>query len=455
MVSNCEFPTATSGFELLHGTGGIKSGGRGIFLHNFFGAVNNYNDVVDFTGGNRPGQPIVQFIDNVFTGSGDDELDLDGTDAWVEHNIFLHTHKNGSPDTASGISGGDNGNDTSEITIIGNIFYDCDQAAMAKQGDFYTFINNTVVHQTHTGGTDTEGGVVCLEDGGVADGRGMYLEGNIVFDAEQLVRNLNSATVTFNNNLMPYAWGGPGSGNSTANPMLAHIPQVADTDFANWTEAQVMWDWFSLLPGSPGIGTGPNGLDMGAVVPMGCSVSGAPTGTTTDTSATLVVGINRTGNAIPTSSWSNGSGYVSYKWRLDTNAWSAETPINTPITLTGLEDGPHYVEVTGKRDCNMYQDDPDYGVDAVITRTPTWTVQTHVELRILSAVPAGNSLTLTFEAEAGKTYSLLRANLLPPDQWTPVANVDAPSTNGVQSVTDPNANGALEHFYRIVTPAMQ
>ena len=32
-------------------------------------------------------------------------IDLDGTDAWIEGNVFLHAHKNGSPDTASAISG--------------------------------------------------------------------------------------------------------------------------------------------------------------------------------------------------------------------------------------------------------------------------------------------------------------------------------------------------------------
>jgi len=34
------------------------------------------------------------------------------------------------------VSGGDDSGNTSEVTIIGNLFYDCDQAAMAKQGNF-------------------------------------------------------------------------------------------------------------------------------------------------------------------------------------------------------------------------------------------------------------------------------------------------------------------------------
>src|SRR5207249_194533 len=100
IISHCYFPSATAQFEPCHGTGGVKSGGRGIFLRNFFGKANGYNDVVDFTGGNRPA-PIVQFINNVFVGASDDMLDLDGTDGWVEGNNFLHAHKNGAPDSSS------------------------------------------------------------------------------------------------------------------------------------------------------------------------------------------------------------------------------------------------------------------------------------------------------------------------------------------------------------------
>src|SRR5204863_163661 len=100
--SHCYFPSATAQFELCHGTGGVKPGGHGLFLRNFFGKATGYNDVVDFTGGNRPSLPIVHFIENVVTGGDDDGFDLDGTDAWVEGNIFLHLHKNGgTPDRKS------------------------------------------------------------------------------------------------------------------------------------------------------------------------------------------------------------------------------------------------------------------------------------------------------------------------------------------------------------------
>ncbi|HXG48670.1 MAG TPA: CotH kinase family protein, partial [Methylomirabilota bacterium] len=258
VVQHCHFPAITGSFEPVHGSGGIKAGGRGIFRRNFWGRVRGYNDALDFTGGNRPG-PILQVLDNVFMGSDDDLLDLDSTDAWVEGNIFLHVHRNGSPDSASAVSGGADNADTSQITILRNLFYDVDQAANAKQGNFYTMLHNTIVEQTIAGSQDPEGGVVILADEGTAEGAGIYLEGNIISGAENLVRNRTAALVTFSNNIIHALtgapWTGPGGGNSTDDPLFTYLPTPAETtNFANWTQAQVMWEWFSLQTGSPAVG---------------------------------------------------------------------------------------------------------------------------------------------------------------------------------------------------------
>jgi hypothetical protein len=203
--------------------------------------------------------------------------------------------------------------------------------------------------------------------------------------------------------------------------MFKHIPQLSDTAFTNWAEAQIMRDWFSLLPGSPAIATGPNGRDRGGVIPLGASISGEPSGTTSQSSATLTVGVNRTGNGIPTAGWPEGSGYTHYKWRLDTNDWSVETLITAPITLSGLPDGPHYVEVTGRNDASFYQDDPAFGEDAVITRSRTWTVQTSA-LPVITRQPASQTVlpgdTVTFTVAATGSPPLFyqwRAGWVPGD----------------------------------------
>lgn len=403
VISHCYFPTATTSFEIVKGTNGIKAGGRGIVRNNFFGAPQGHSDALDFGGGHRDlNQPILQVYRNVFAGSGDDLMDIDGTDAWIEGNIFMHVHRNGSPDSSCAVSGGSSSGRTSEVTIIGNLMFDCDNVATAKEGNFYTLLNNTIVHTTKKGGVDTLSGVVCVRDNTPslsAFGKGFYLEGNIIVDAEQLVRSYDAkqTTVTWVNNILPMPWTGPGSGNVVADPLLKHIPDLAETNFTSWEQAQVMWDWFSLQPGSPARGTGPNGSDKGGVIPLGASISGEPRDLTSLTTATLTVGVNRTGYGIPATGFPLGSGFTHYKWRLDGKAWSAETPIATPVKLTNLSIGSHHVEVIGKNDAGLYQNDPLLGEDAVVTTSQTWTVDPSYLRLVFNEVLAVNRSAVEHE----------------------------------------------------------
>lgn len=400
VISQCVFPSSSAAFELVHGTQGIKPGGHGIFRHNYFGTTTGYNDIIDFTGGNRATQPILQFLGNVFMGATDDILDLDNTDAWIEGNIFLHVHKNGSPDSASAVSGGNDTGQPSEITIVGNLFFDCDQAATAKEQNFYVLMNNTIVRQTKIGGLDTEAAVVNMADEGKKEAAGMYLEGNIVVDAEQLVRFLTNARVTFTNNILPLPWAGLGGGNRVMNPMLRHVPSVGETQFKTWEEAQVMWEWLALMPGSPAIGMGFDGRELGASGRFGAAVWGEPFPVTASHRASLHVGFNRTGDGITPDGWPGGAGYTQYRWRLDGGDWSGERGIQDPISLESLTPGPHYIEVVGRRDSGMYQDDLLWGTGAVISRSRTWVVDPNfvpmdtVPLRI-NEILARNVATFT------------------------------------------------------------
>ena len=458
IVQNCYFPPTTASFEPTHGTGGIKAGGRGIFTRNFWGRIQGYNDSLDFTGGNRPG-PILQVINNVFMGSDDDLLDLDSTDAWVERNIFLHTHRNGSPDSSSAVSGGADNADTSQITIVGNLFFDVDHAANAKQGNFYTMVNNTIVHQTRVGSQDTNTAVVILADDGTAQGAGMHLEGNIILDAENLTRNVTTAVVTYTNNIIHQLtgapWTGLGGGNRNVDPLLKKIPAFAETTgFTSWESAQVLWDWFSLQPGSPARNAGPNGRDQGGVIPVGVSITGEPAETTSLNAATLLVGLNRT-DGVPTNGFASGSGYTHYRWRLDGGAWSAETPGNTPITLTALANGPHFVEAVGRRDSGFYQDDPAFSADSVVTVSRTWTVNTSRSPLRLNEILAANSGVLVHEGrtpdaielfnESGSAVNLagvrLTDDLTAPDKFIFPAGASIPA-GGYLTVYAGSANGA-------------
>jgi hypothetical protein len=458
LVQECVFPSATGDFEMVHGAGGIKSGGQGVFARNFFGVPSGYNDAVDFTGGNRP-SPIVHFLSNVFSGSQDDGIDLDGTDAWIEGNIFLHVHRNGdTPDSAAAVSGGSNSGNTSEVTLIGNLFFDCDNATTAKQGNFFTLLNNTILHTTKTGGIDGASGAINVRDTTpslTTFARGCYLEGNVIWDAEQLVRNYDAAetTVTLSNNIVPVAWTGPGGDNQVTNPQFVHVPTLAETDFGTWQEAQILWDWLSLAPSSPGRGIGPNGRDLGGTETLGASISGEPTGTTNSSTALLTVGILRSGNGIPTAGWPAGCGYTHYRWRLDGGPWSAETSILNPISLNGLTAGSHYVEVSGRRDTGKYQDDAGCGVAASLTRSRTWTVGGLVTPRWLSIERVGDTAVMTFNAAASQSYSVFyRDSLAPVQPWVHLRDFTAASTNRLLDVTDPNAGASQTRFYQLRSP---
>ncbi len=454
VVSNCLFPSGAVGFELAHGNGGIKPGGHGIFLRNFFGGTIGYNDGVDFTGGKRPG-PIVHFIENVISSTQDDGLDIDGTDAWIEGNIFMHVHRNGgTPDTATAISGGNYNGYTSQITIIGNLFFDCDNAIMAKEGNFYTLLNNTIVHTTNVGGVDFDSGVIAVRDTTPAlttFAAGCYLEGNIIVDALKLVRNYEAAqtVVTLTNNILPLAWDGPGSGNLVVDPKLTHIPQLAETVFTNWAQAQIFRSWFALQPGSPAIGTGPNGRDQGGVIPLGASVSGEPTTFTTERTASLNVGANRSGNGITTNGWPEGAGYTHYKWRLDgTGGWSDETQLNSPIVLTNLLPGTHFVEVTGKRDSGLYQDDPLFGPEPLISRSLTWTVGEPPKIERIAFI-GNDTLEIRFTGQPGVGYSIQHRDSLTTGAWQTHLRLDPDPIVREVAASIPIPSEASIRFYRI------
>ncbi len=515
LVSNCIFPAAAAGsnFEGIHGANAAPpAGGRAIVRDSFLGKMNSvsgdYNDVFDFTGGNRAGA-IVQFINNVCTGSDDDILDIDGTDLWAEGNIFMNVHRSNSPDSASAVSGGNDGGggtgsrraataidtateqvtcgthgfttaqevtatallgntfpaatpairngsyfvrvisttavklyptaadanaDTnainftstigtgvslslckqdgiSHITMVGNLFYNIDQAATAKEGNFYTFLNNTVVSQTNAGSEDAVTGVLNFGDDTYHEAAGMYAEGNIIHSAAALVRNYPGAglaqNVTFNNNLFPagMTWSGAGSGNSNVDPLLngpTNIPTPGPRDYVR-LGAQIRQQ-FGLQTGSPAKGTGPNGSDKGGVRTLGVTLSGAPGGTTNLTTASITVGTRMTGNGISTAAgaWpGGGSGWTHYKYRLDGGAPSAEIANGAPIALSGLANGSHTLQVVGKNDAGFYQDDAAYGTSARAASV-TWIVNTAyvppaaAPLVQISEVLAKNSETLGF-----------------------------------------------------------
>ncbi|UCE98886.1 MAG: lamin tail domain-containing protein, partial [Planctomycetota bacterium] len=341
IVQNSVFPD-TSGVEIIHGSG--LSGSEYFILRgNTLGTTTGYNDIIDFSGCSRPG-PILEVYDNVFLGGEDDALDLDGTDAHIEGNIFMN-FKGGLSSTSNAIATDLN----SDVTAVRNIFLNNDRAVLLK-GDAWL----QAEHNVFTGSSVSA--INFQEDAGVDPGEGAYLVGNIFWDNNSLFENEFGAdpNIVVNRCIISADMHNLGQGNIDADPLFVN-PEAND---------------FHLKPISPAKGAGINGLDMGAHVPSGASASGEPNGFTYHTDVNLTV---------------DGPGITHYKYRLNNSSWSSERSINTPIELTSLADGNSYTVYTiGKNSASVWQD-ANYA-----NASSTWTIDTSYRQLVINEVLAQN-----------------------------------------------------------------
>ena len=484
IVQNCTFPSypPPNGPESLHGINGIPAGGHGIFRDNYFGHTWGFNDTIDFTGGNRPG-PILQIINNVFDGASDDCLDLDSTDAWIEGNLFMHVHRDpartdNALDTGSAISGGvDVLGQNSDWTIINNLFYDVDHVFLNKGNSTTTgngggriaFLYNTVIHvaKEYSGSTQPEIAAFDWSDDSIAlpdpaIGSGMYAAYNIIYDCPALHHLYDAAhhTVIMDHNILANPWSGPGTGNQVIDPML-NLGVLSGTQPTNVTPAQLR-QAAQLLPGSPAIGTGFGGLNLGGLQAHGIIITGEPASPTTNTTATLTIGLGGTFNWGTTAAqrW----GWTAYKWKLDTNDWSAEVLVNNnppftslpTISLTGLSEGQHTVYVVGRNDAGYYQDDPfvypaTAGIPASVTASRTWTVLSNLRIDSIS-IAGTNTAQLQFYAQGNTGYTIQYRDSLSTGTWQPLVHLDPTPTPHPVAFTDTLPPGTVTRFYRLSVP---
>ncbi|RIK83172.1 MAG: hypothetical protein DCC68_04345 [Planctomycetota bacterium] len=318
--------------------GGIPAGGHWVVENNYFGRGKGHNDAIDFDSSLDPSGPVAQILNNFFAGGGDDATDMLGY-VHIEGNTFVHNHKDeynldpGQSNVHSSSSG--------NYSVVRNIYYDVDHVTLTKENAFTTFANNTVITADFS--------AIYFDLAGQTSGPGLgaSVGGSIFADLsnEGLFAEIIASTqLALNRSIVPAGDPALGMGLGTGNVGGdAHLTDPANLDFR-------------LRPGSPAIGTGPNGLDMGALVPGGASISGEPAAFTSLATASLSIG---------------GPGVTHYRYSLDGGAFSAgETPVATPLALAGLANGPHSVRVIGKNAAGVWQAEADAAV------SKTWTVQT-------------------------------------------------------------------------------
>ena len=350
-------PTGDNVCEHIWGSAPAAAGGVFLIENNTFGTITGHNDSIDVDG-NGAGGPVIQILNNVFLGGGDDAMDLEGN-AYIEGNTFTHFRKdqwNTGVGNANVLSAGDAHLVGHDYVFVRNLVYDVDHLVQVKQNAFLTMVNNTVANATFSA-------VYFLRPGSTTDyGRGAYLDGDVFTGAATILASIGpSTTVTVNRSIIPAAYLSYGTGNIAEDARLVN-PAGGD---------------FHFRPGSPAVGTGPLGLDMGALVPAGARISGTVLATTFLTSATFNIG---------------GPGIVAYKYRLNGGAWSAQQPVATPVALAGLTSGDYTLEAIGLNTAGVWQSEAAPAVRS-------WTVDTAMLPHVrLSEVLAGNLTALNHSA---------------------------------------------------------
>ncbi len=360
------FP-ASAGVTCVQGSG-IPAAGYAIVRGNTFNGTTGAFDLLNFTGGQRP-SAILQVLDNIFQDASDDAIDLRGADAHVEGNRFLGVHQaTAGGDTAAAIVAARDAVNASEVTVVRNLFFNCDHAVTATGGSRCIVTHNTISGINNTGSAaGSSAGAFKFHEpasAGITAGLGMSIEGNIVFDCPLVFENAASATgaITANRNMLPAAIAAPvtGSGNLTGDPLLTGVSGITAVNI----DAM-----FALQSGSPAGCTGLNFLDRGGLVPAGASISGEPVAHQPFQSVVLVIG---------------GPGITHYRYSLDGAPFGAETPVATPASLAGLGAGTHSVRVIGKNSAGVWQS------EAAATQSLTWTVNSAAQPVVISEVLANN-----------------------------------------------------------------
>jgi hypothetical protein len=512
---------------------------------NLFGKEINDNDIFHLNRVSVKGGAAAVVINNVFTGSGDDIVDDNETDTHIEGNFISHANEGnlGNHGLSAAVTTGPGGSLgvpnmlSQHLTVVRNVFYKNDVAIISKTGAYSQIYNNVFLSNNagvmfdETDRSDAGPGRQsyienCIfwgnkPESGTTNGALVDIPDPRAFDTGRLSQG--QPQVTVNNCIIPSQFHYLGTNNLNLDPQFVYPTNLVEINVNDYTNGFDGFDFdafvsanrlvpdLHLLAGSPAIGTGFNGVDLGVYVSTNAVIGGEPPDLTSETSATLTV---------------SGLDLYGYKFRLAganfTNNWSSEIQRFTPvyqitlsgiaatavatnhgyangdtievlgadaltpyfnglftlsgvtpnsfsytvspgtnsilnqtaprdlwcvkpqkIQLTGLSNGTYHVEAVRKNSQGIWQsaDNP--------TVSKSWTVG----LAPISIAGTDSDMVLTFQAEAGKTYSVLSNHTLNSAQWTKFTDVLAASTNGPVQVRLGGGNTNTARFYQLVTPA--
>ncbi len=328
---------------------------------NLFGLDTGDSDIFHLNHVSVKDGPKAIIVNNVFTGAGDDHVDDNESDSHIEGNLFLNFTTNHPPRSAScaittGEGSGISTNlHTQRLVVVRNIFWGCDYGIINKDGSALEVYNCVFVG--NRGGIildepwrlDSGPGRSCLvencifwnnwPENGTDQGALAYLNNSAAYATGRFYRG--STQVTVNHSLLPALYHYLGSSNLDADPRFVFPTNLMNLSPTNPAFA-AGFDGFDanaflftnrlvpdvhLLPGSPALGTGVNGSDLGFYVSDDATITGQPSSPTAQTNVSLTVA---------------GLDLGGYKYRLIgpgfTNAWSPalqQWKYISAITLTG------------------------------------------------------------------------------------------------------------------------
>ncbi|MCX5643405.1 MAG: lamin tail domain-containing protein, partial [Phycisphaerae bacterium] len=383
---------------------------------NLFGHTHGDTDILHLNSVSVKGGPVAQIIDNVFTGGGDDLVDDNETDTYIEGNLFMHanvgnTGRSASAAVTTGPGGGSasaNNLDTQQLTIVRNIFYHNDYGILCKTGGSARIYANVFIQNAgallfdEPTRTDSGPGRAAYVDSCIFWNSGPEVDGTSIDNGTGTFVNRQNTQLVVNNSLVGSEFSTLGTGNIDADPILVGADRDVHVD-ANLPCFSTGFPGFAaggyllkgmvpdvhLQPESAARGAGPNGVDMGAMIPSGASISGEPALVTWRTSATLTVG---------------GPDLVAYKYRVNSGPWSAEVvrpeaglSVNPkplpPIVLTSLQNGQSYtIYVIGKDSTGLWQSENSPTVSR------TWRVDASYRRLVINEVLAVNTSALQHDS---------------------------------------------------------
>ncbi len=273
---------------------------------------------------------LLQILDNDFGAAGSPHLDLRGVSAFIAGNLFRQAR---APTNQAGIacavSASATNGQPAKLTLVRNVFHDCDYAVQAVGGSRIDLDHNTLFRMAKA--------ALLLEDPHAtnpAPASAISLAHNIIWETSRnFARDITTDSqyadlkITMAQNILSARDGlAAGSTNYFLDPVFRQAPAAE-------YQGLVRRDDFTPQPNSPALAAGAFHLDLGAVMANRLGLSGLPELPTQRRDFTLYAG---------------GPGITTIRWGLDQTTWGKEQATTQPILLAGLPPGRHTINLEGK-----------------------------------------------------------------------------------------------------------